>query len=93
MHFNRSFKKFNIKITINFKQMQLISKIDIRILKLQISTKLKLKSHVKKLQNKIINQTLTLIKFIAFTYKVIFNKVKNFFKAIIKSSILYKLII
>ena len=40
--------------------MCLTLKIDIRILKLQIDTKLKWKSHVKKLQNKMINQTLAL---------------------------------
>ena len=32
-------KKFNMQITINLKEMQLILKIDIRILKLQIDTK------------------------------------------------------
>ena len=48
-----------MQTTINLNKKQLISKIDIRILELQIDTKLKSKSHVKKLQSKIISQTLT----------------------------------
>ena len=41
IHFNKSLKKFNIKTDINLKEMCLTFKIDIRILKLQIDTKLK----------------------------------------------------
>ena len=41
MHFNRNYKKFNLKTTINLEEMQLTSKIDIKTLKLQINTKLK----------------------------------------------------
>ena len=55
IHLNKNSKKFNMQTTINLKKMQLISKTDIRILELQINTKLKWKSHVKKLQNKMTN--------------------------------------
>ena len=55
IHFNKNSKKFNMQTTINLKEMQLISKIKIQILKLQINTKLKWKLHVKKLQNKMTN--------------------------------------
>ena len=52
---------------INLKKMQLTLKIDIRILKLQINTKLKCEFHVKKIQNKMMNQILALTKLIAST--------------------------
>ena len=67
IHFNQSFKKFSIKTIINLKKMCLIFNIDIGILKLQINTKLKTKLHVKKLQNKTINQLLKLTELIVFT--------------------------
>ena len=68
--------------------MQLTFKTDIRILELQIDTKLKWKPYVKKTQDKMTNQTLTLTKLIALTWKVTFNKVRHIYKAIIKSDII-----
>ena len=50
---------------INLKKMQLIFKTNIRILKLQINAKLKRELHVKKIQDKMTNQTLTLTRLIA----------------------------
>ena len=90
IHLNRSSKKFNMQTTINLEEMQLISKTNIRILRLQINTKLKWESHVKKLQNKMTNQTLTLTKLIAFTWKVTFNKIRHIYKTMIRSRITYE---
>ena len=90
IHFNKRSKKFNMQTMINLKKLQLISKTNIRILKLQINTKLKWKSHVKKLQNKMTNQTLTLTKLIAFTWKITFNKIRHIYKTMIRSRITYK---
>ena len=90
IHLNKNSKKFNMQTTINLEKMQLISKTNIRILELQINTKLKWESHVKKLQNKMTNQTLTLTKLIAFTWKITFNKIKHIYKTMIRSRITYK---
>ena len=90
IHLNKNSKKFNMQTTINLEKMQLISKTNIRILRLQINTKLKWKSHVKKLQDKMTNQTLTLTKLIAFTWKVTFNKVRHIYKTMIRSKITYE---
>ena len=79
-----------MQTTINLEEMQLTPKTDIRILELQIDTKLKWKSHVKKLQDKITNQTLALTKLIAFTWKVTFNKVRHIYKTMIRSKITYE---
>ena len=72
--------------------MQLTLKIDIRILELQINTKLKWKFHVKKIQDKMTNQTLALRKLIVSTWKITFNKIRHIYKAMIKSDIIYELI-
>ena len=75
---------------INLEKMQLILKINIRILELQIDTKLKWEFHVKKIQDKMTNQTLALTKLIASTWRVTFNKIKHIYKAMIRSDIIYK---
>ena len=90
IHLNRSLKKFNMQTMINLKEMQLILKTDIRILELQIDTKLKWEFHVKKIQNKMTNQTLALTKLIASTWKVTFNKVRHIYKAMIRLDIIYE---
>ena len=92
IHLNKSLKKFNMQTMINLKEMQLTLKTNIRILELQINTKLKWKFHVKKIQNKMTNQTFALTKLIASTWKITFNKVKHIYKTMIKSNIIYKLI-
>ena len=51
---------------------------------------MKWKSHVKKLQDKMTNQTLTLTKLIAFTWKITFNKVRHIYKTMIRSKITYE---
>ena len=90
IHLSRNSKKFNMKTMINLEKMRFISKTNIRILKFQINTKLQWKCSIKKLQNKMINQTLALTKLIAFTWKVSFNKVKHIYKTMIKSNITYE---
>ena len=92
IYFNRSFKKFNMQTMINLKEMQLILKIDIRILELQIDTKLKWDFRVKKIQDKMTNQTFALTKLIASIWKIIFNKIRHIYKAMIKSDIIYEFI-
>ena len=90
IHFNKSLKKFNMQTMINLEEMQLILKTDIRILKLQIDTKLKWEFHVKKIQDKMTNQTLALTKLIASTWGITFNKVRHIYKAMIRSDIIYE---
>ena len=90
IHFNKNFKKFNMQTMINLKKMQLTLKTNIRILELQINTKLKWEFHVKKIQDKMTNQTLALTKLIASTWKITFNKIRHIYKTMIKSNIIYK---
>ena len=78
------------QLTERWKSISIVSKTDIRILGLQIDTKLKWESHVKKLQDKMTSQTLTLTKLIAFTWEVTFNKVRHIYKTMIRSRITYE---
>jgi hypothetical protein len=52
IHLTRNFKRFNMTVTININFITIISKTDIRVLRLQIDIKLKWRSHVRKIQKK-----------------------------------------
>jgi hypothetical protein len=49
IHLTRSLKRFDMIITINIDFITIISKIDIRVLRLQIDIKLRWESHVRKI--------------------------------------------
>ena len=65
------------------------TKFDIRILNLQIDTKLKWDSHVKKIQTKMTKQKLTLLKLTTFFWEILLAKFKIVYNAMIKSTIFY----
>ena len=75
---------------INLKEMQLIFKTNIRILKLQIDRKLNENFMFLKIKDKMTNQTIALTKLIASTRKITFNKINYIYKTMIKSNIMYK---
>jgi hypothetical protein len=62
IHLTRSSKKFDMTVMINIDFITIISKIDIRVLRLQIDIKLRWESHVRKIQKKMISQFMTLSK-------------------------------
>jgi hypothetical protein len=69
IHFIRNLKKFDMTITINIESNTIQSKIDIRVLSVQIDTRLKWDSHVRKIQEKMTKQIMILTKLSTFTCK------------------------
>jgi hypothetical protein len=55
IHLTRSSKRFNMTTTINIDFITIFSKIDIRVLRLQIDIELRWESHVRKIQRKMID--------------------------------------
>jgi hypothetical protein len=76
IHLTRNSKRFNMIITINIDFITIFSKIDIRVLRLQINIKLKWRSHVRKIQKKMIDQFMILSKILISTWNAIFAKIK-----------------
>jgi hypothetical protein len=74
IHFIKNSKKFDMTITIKIESSTIQSKIDIRILKIQIDIRLKWDSHVRKIQKKMIRQFMIFTKMSTFTWNVIFRK-------------------
>ena len=56
-----------MSISIKIVSNEINSKSEVKVLNLHIDTALKYESHVKKMQKKMIKQTMTLIKILTFT--------------------------
>jgi hypothetical protein len=93
IHLTRSSKRFDMTVTINIDFITIISKIDIRVLRLQIDIKLKWKSHVRKIQKKMISQFMTLSKILISTWSAIFARVRQIYTTMIQSTIIYEFVV
>jgi hypothetical protein len=89
IHFTRNSKKFNMIVILNIVNNIIESKTNIRVLELQIDTKLKWDSHVKKIQKKMIRQSMTLIKILASIWEIIFSKSRVVYIFVIRSIMIY----
>ena len=79
IHLSRKKKCFNMRITMKINDVIIESKINIKMLKLQIDIKLKWHFHMKTIKIKMITQCMTLLKIIIFTWKTFFVKMKQIF--------------
>ncbi len=93
IHFIKNSKKFDITVTIKIESSTIQSKIDIRILKIQIDIRLKWDSHVRKIQKKMIKQFMILTKMSTFTWDVIFRKTRVLYTFVIRSILIYETMI
>lgn len=73
IHFTRNFKKFDMTITIKIDSNTIQSKIDIRVFDVQIDTRLKWDSHVRKIQEKMTKQIMIFIKLSTFIWRTVMN--------------------
>jgi hypothetical protein len=90
IQFIRNSKKFDMTIMIKIESSTIQSKIDIRILKIQIDTRLTWDSHVRKIQKKMIKQFMIFTKMSTFTWDVIFRKTRMLYTFVIRSVLIYE---
>jgi hypothetical protein len=90
IHFIKNSKKFDMTITIKIESSTIQSKIDIRILRIQIDIRLKWDSHVRKIQKKMIMQFMIFTKISTFTWDVIFCKTRVLYTFVIRSVLIYE---
>jgi hypothetical protein len=90
IHFIKNSKKFDITVTIKIESSTIQSKIDIRVLRVQIDTRLKWNSHVRKVQKRMIRQFMTFTKMSTFTWNVIFRKIRVLYTFVIRSTLIYE---
>jgi hypothetical protein len=89
IHFIKNSKKFDMMITIKIDSNTIQSRIDIRILDVQIDTRLKWDSHVRKIQEKMTKQIMTLTKLSIFIWETIFRKIRMLYIFVIRFVLIY----
>jgi hypothetical protein len=89
IHLARNIAKFDMQTTIKICDVVKLLFSHVRVLRVQIDNKLKWDTHFRSVQKKMIIQTLTLSRLIAFTWKTCFSKVKLIYMTIIRSIIIY----
>jgi hypothetical protein len=93
IHLTRNSRKFDMRAIVRICDVVKQSFSQIRVLRVQINIKLKWRTHVKDIQKKMIIQTLTLSRLIAFIWKTCFVKARLIYKTIIKLIVNYASII
>lgn len=89
IHLSRSPKKFNMAASINIEINEIKPKTDIRVLGLQIDTKLKWGPYVRKTQEKMIKQSMALTKISSSTWGATFSKTRQVYTAVIRPVMTY----
>jgi hypothetical protein len=89
IHFIRNSKKFDMTITIKIDSNTIQSRIDIRVLDVQIDTRLKWDLHVRKIQEKMTKQIMILTKLSIFIWKAIFRKIWMLYIFVVRLVFIY----
>jgi hypothetical protein len=92
IHLTKNSKKFDMQTIVRICDVVKQSFSQIRVLRMQIDIKLKWRTHVQSIQKKMIIQTLTLSRFIVFTWRAYFVKTRLIYKTIIRFAVIYALI-
>jgi hypothetical protein len=89
IHLIKNSRKFDMQTIARICDVVKQSFSQICVLRMQIDIKFKWEAHVKNIQKKMIIQTLTLSRFIVFTWETCFVKTRLIYKTIIKSAVIY----
>ena len=89
IHLSRNPKKFDMTATINIENSLIKPKADIRILGLQIDTKLKWGAHIRKTQEKMVKQSMALTKISTSTWGASFARARQVYTAVVRPAMTY----
>jgi hypothetical protein len=89
IYFIKNLKKFDMTITIKIDLNTIQTKIHIQILNVQIDTRLKWDSHVRKIQEKMTKQIMIFTKLLIFIWKTTFRKIRMLYIFVIRSIFIY----
>jgi hypothetical protein len=89
IHFIKNSKKFDMTITIKINSNTIQFKVDIRVLDVQIDTRLKWDSHVRKIQEKMTKQIMIFTKLSIFIWKAIFRKIRVLYIFVVRLALIY----
>jgi hypothetical protein len=89
IHFIKNLKKFDMTITIKIDSNTIQSRIDIRVLDVQIDTRLKWDLHVRKIQEKMTKQIIIFTKLSIFIWEATFRKIRMLYIFVVRSILTY----
>lgn len=89
IHLARSPKRFAMTATINIANTTLSPKQDIRVLGVQLDTRLKWHAHVEEIEKKMTKQTLALAKITTSTWGATFTKARHVYTAVVRPAMTY----
>jgi exonuclease III len=89
IHFTRNPKKFDMTATIRIGSDIIQPKTDIRVLGVQIDTRLKWGPHVRKVQEKMVKQSMALTKLSTSTWGATFRKARVLYTSVVRPAITY----
>jgi hypothetical protein len=89
IHFIKNSKKFDMTIIIKIDSNTIQSRIDIRVLDVQIDTRLKWDSHIRKIQEKMTKQIMIFTKLSIFIWRTIFRKIWMLYIFVVRSILTY----
>jgi hypothetical protein len=90
VHLARNHRRFNMQVELRIEEIQKSSALYVRVLSVQMNSKLKWESHIRAIQKKMITQMLILSRLIAFTWKACFARARLIYSSVIKLAIIYE---
>ena len=89
IHLTKTPKKFNMEANLQIDQINITPKLDIRVLGVQIDSKLKWGPHIKKIQDKMTRQTMALTKICASTWGASMLRARHVYTAVVRPAMTY----
>ncbi len=89
-HFTRKSKRFNMMTSIQIENSVIKSKSDVRVLKMQLNTKLQWDAHLWQIKTNHVTRMLTFSRLEVFTWRAIFTKAKQVYSAVVRSEIAFE---
>jgi len=89
-HFTRKSKRFDMMTSIQIENSVIKSKSDVRVLEMQLNTKLRWDAHLRQIEANHVTRMLTLSHLEVFTWKAIFTKARQVYSAVVRSEIAFE---
>jgi hypothetical protein len=89
VHLTRNHRRFNMQIELRIEAIQKTSASHVRVLSVQMNSKLKWDSHVRAIQKKMITQMMTLSRLTTFTWEACFARARLIYSSVVRFAIIY----
>ena len=89
-HFIRKSKRFDMTTSIQIESSVIKLKSDVRVLKVQLNTKLRWNAHLRQIEANHVTRMLALSQLEVFTWETIFTKARQIYSAVVRSEIAFE---